>query len=147
MRITHALVVCAACLTMTAAEQKMKVKDLPAPVQQTVQDETRNAQLLGVSKEVEGGKTMYEIETKVGGMTRDLLVDAAGKVVEVEQEVAMDTVPAAARTAIEGYAKGGKVVKVESVTKGSVVSYEAAVSKGGKKSEVAVTADGTIKKN
>ncbi len=147
MRLTHVLFVCAACLALTAAEQKMKVKDLPAAVQKTVQDETKNAQLIGVSKEVEGGKTMYEVETKVSGKTRDLLVDASGTVVEVEQEVAMDTVPVAAKTAIEGYAKGGKVLKVESVTKGSAVSYEAAVSKGGNKSEVAVAADGTIKKN
>jgi hypothetical protein len=32
------------------------------------------------------------------------------------------------------------------VTKGSVVSYEAVVSKNGKKTEVAVAADGTLKK-
>ena len=109
MKTKYALFVCAACLALTAAEQKMKVKDLPAAVQKTVADETKNAQLIGVSKEVEGGKTMYEVETRVSGKTRDLLVDAEGTVVEVEQEVALDTVPAAAKTAVEGYAKGGKV--------------------------------------
>jgi hypothetical protein len=42
--------------------------------------------------------------------------------------------------------KTGKILKVESVTEGSVVSYEAVIQKGIKKSEVAVNADGTMKK-
>jgi uncharacterized membrane protein YdfJ with MMPL/SSD domain len=50
------------------------------------------------------------------------------------------------KAAIQKAAQNGKVLKVETVTKGSAVSYEAVVSKNGKKSEVAVEADGTIKK-
>jgi hypothetical protein len=37
-------------------------------------------------------------------------------------------------------------VKLETITQGSVVSYEAVVEKGGKKSEVAVDADGSLKR-
>jgi hypothetical protein len=52
--------------------------------------------------QIEGGKTMYEVETTVGGT----------------------------------------VGKVETVTKGKTVTYEAVVEKNGKKTEVAVNAAG-----
>lgn len=67
-----------------AAEKKVKLAELPARVQKTVQEQTKNAQLKGLSKEVENGKTFYEIETIVNGKSRDLLVDPSGQIVEVE---------------------------------------------------------------
>jgi hypothetical protein len=130
-----------------AAEKKVQMKDLPAPVQKTVQEQTRNAELKGLSREIEHGKTFYEAETMANGKSRDVLIDPTGAVVEVEEAVAIESVPGPAKTAIEKYAQGGKILKVESVTKGSAVSYEATVNKGGKRSEIAVEADGTKKKD
>ena len=129
-----------------AAEKKVKMQDLPAAVQKTVQEQTKNATLKGLSKEVESGKTMYEVETVANGKSRDLLVDPTGAIVEVEEEATLDSIPAPAKAAFEKAAANGKILKVETVTKGSAVSYEAVVSKNGKKHEVAVEADGTIKK-
>ena len=134
-------------LMALAAEKPVKMKDLPAAVQKTVQEQTKGAELKGLSREVENGKTFYEAETKVSGKTRDVLIDPTGAVVEVEEEVALETIPAAAKAAIEKYAQGGKTVLVETVTKGGEVSYEAHVRKNGKTSEVKVAADGAIKKD
>ena len=130
-------------LTVSAAEKKMKIQDLPPAVQQTVKDQTKNATLVGVTKEVEKGKTQYELETKANGKTRDLIIDESGAIVLVEQEVTLDSIPAPAKAAIEKKAAGGKITKVETLTKGNTVTYEAALQKGLKKSEVTVTADGT----
>jgi uncharacterized membrane protein YkoI len=137
-----ALLACSAI----AAERSVKMKDLPAPVQKTVQEQTKNAELKGLSKEVENGKTFYEAETRVNGKSRDILIDPTGAVVEVEEETTLDSVPAPVKATLEKAAQTGKILKVETVTKGNAVSYEAVVSKNGKKSEVAVDADGTIKK-
>ena len=125
------------------ADKKLQVKDLPAAVQKTVQEQTKDATLVGVSSEKEGGKTVYELETKANGKTRDLLIDAAGKVIEVEQEVSIDSVPPAVKTALEAR---GKVLKVETLTKGTTVSYEAQIENKGKKSEVAVDGNGKAPK-
>jgi uncharacterized membrane protein YkoI len=112
----------------------------PAAVRSTIEAETRNATLKGVSKETEHGKVQYEVETLVGGKSRDLLVDPSGKVIEVEEEVAIDSAPAAVQAALNAR---GKVLKLERVTRGSTTSYEASVSsKNGKKSSVALDADG-----
>ena len=126
------------------AESKVKVEDLPAAVQKTVKEQTQNAKLVGLGKEKEGGKTVYELETMINGKSRDLMIDSTGAILSVEDEIALDSIPAAAKKAIQQKVAGGKITKVETVTKGSEVSYEAAyTSKSGKKAECGVNADGS----
>lgn len=136
-----------AAAALYAADTKVKLEDLPSSVQIAVKEQTKAATLAGLSKEVENGKTMYEVETKVDGRSRDLMLNEAGKVVSVEEEIDLDSIPAPAKAAIQKRAAGGTVEKVEKVTEGSKVSYEAALkSKRGKKSEAAVNADGSTHK-
>lgn len=124
---------------VVTADQKLQMKDLPPAVQKAVQAQTSGAEVKGLSKEVEHGQTFYEAETIVNGHSRDLLFDAAGQLVEVEEGVALDAVPAPVRTALERH---GRVLKVESVTKKGVVTYEAQVERNGKKREISVDATG-----
>jgi hypothetical protein len=146
-RVRATLVTCALLTAGTAlAEDKLQLKDLPAAVQKTVQEETKNATLIGIEKETEQGRTVYEIETKRDGRARDLLVDTTGAIVEVEEEMSLANVPDAARAAIERLAAGGKVEKVESVTRGTTVDYEATINKSGKRTETTVTSAGVLKK-
>jgi uncharacterized membrane protein YkoI len=134
-------------LAPLGAEQKLKLQDLPPAVRQTVEQQTRNATLAGLSKEVEQGKTVFELETKkADGKSRDLMIDSAGVVLSVEEEVTVDSLPAAARAALEKAAAGGKIARVETLTEGEAVSYEASIDKKGKKSSVTVKADGTLTK-
>lgn len=125
---------------ISAQDKKVQLKNLPAAVQRAVQDQTKGATLVGFSEEREDGKAFYEVETKVNGHTRDLRFDSAGVLLEVEEEIASTALPAAVQSSLSTH---GKVLKVESVTKGSTVTYEAQVEKNGKKSEVVVDAKGT----
>ncbi|MEO8679548.1 MAG: hypothetical protein ABI665_10910 [Vicinamibacterales bacterium] len=93
--------------TTASAEQKLKMSDLPAAVQATVKAETVNATVLGISKETEKGETVFEVETKVVAKTRDFVVDAAGKVIEVEEETDLASVPAAVKATIDKQSEGG----------------------------------------
>ena len=129
-----------------AAEQKIKLSDLPAAVQATVKAETANATVLGISKEAEKGKTVFEVETKVGTKTRDFVVDAAGKVIDVEEETDLASVPAAVKATIDKQSAGGTVTRIEKATQGTTVSYEVGLKKNGKNSEFTVNADGSLHK-
>src|SRR5882757_9085392 len=104
-----------------AAEKKIQAKDLPPAVQKAVQDATRGATIKGYAREVEGGKTMFEVETSVNGQSRDLLFDANGTLVEVEEATNLDAVPAAVKAAFESR---GHVLTIEQVTRGKSVTYE-----------------------
>ena len=126
------------------AESTMKLSDLPPAVQATVKEQTKTAKIVSIGKETEKGKTMYEVESMVNGKSRDLMVDTAGKLVSVEEETTLDAIPAAAREAILKKAGNAKIKKVEILTQGTSVSYEASYTgKLGKTAEVGVNADGT----
>ena len=128
---------------VSAAEKRVKMESLPPAVQKTVQEQSKGGTIRGLAEEIEGGKTFYEAELKVNGHNKDLLIDASGAVVEIEEEVALDSVPAAAKAAIEKGAGKGKIATVESVTKdNAIVAYEAKIKTAGKSSEVRVTPDG-----
>ena len=127
----------------------LKLQDLPAAVQKTVSDTLKGGEIKSISKEVEKGVTQYEVETMLNGKHRDFNVDAKGKLIVVEQEIDLASVPAAAKAAIEKKAAGGKVGMVESVDKGDgAILYEAAyTTKSGKKGSILVRADGTETKD
>ena len=128
-----------------AAEKSLQLKDLPAAVQITVQDTLKGGEIKNISKEKEKGVTQYEVETMLNGKHRDFEVDSKGTLVVVEEETAIDSVPAAAKAAILKKVGTGKLGTVETFTKpGSEAMYEAAfTTKAGKKQEVLVKADGT----
>ncbi len=131
------------CLSAAASEKKVKMQDLPPAVQATVKAQTQGATLLGLNMEVENGKTEYEAETKVNGHARDIQIDPAGKIVAIEEEVPFEVIPPAAKAGLTKLSAGGKIQKVESVTKGTTVTYEAVVTKSGKRSEIVVSKDGS----
>src|SRR5258708_11435625 len=126
-----------------AQEKKIERPDLPPAVEKTVAAQSKGATIRGFSKEMEKGKTSYEVQMTVNGHTKDLEVDESGVVIEVEEQVALEALPTEARIALQAKAGKGRITKVESITKkGRLVAYEAQVDTDGKKSEVQVGADG-----
>jgi len=139
------LLLCAAVFA-AGTEKKIKMKDLPPAVQATVKTLTTNATLAGLAKEVENGKTMYEAELKVNGHTKDVTMDETGKIVTTEEEVAIASIPDAARSAIQKAAGKNTIVRLEEVKTNGTTFYEALVKHGLKKSEIKVDAAGNTVK-
>jgi uncharacterized membrane protein YkoI len=126
-------------------EKSVKMKDLPAAVQQTVREQSKGAVIRGLAQETENGETNYEVELRVNGHNKDVLISPTGAVVEIEEQVMLSSLPSAAKTAIEQKAGGGKIVMVESLTKNNtVVSYEAHVRRAGKSREIKVSPEGQL---
>ena len=126
-------------LSVLAAEKKIKRSDLPPAVEKTAAALGGDATIRGFSEEKENGNTFYEAEMTVNGHSRDVLMDAGGVIVEVEEQVAMDSLPTDVQDALHAKAGKGKIVTVESITKhDKLVAYEAAVLTKGKRSEVQV---------
>jgi hypothetical protein len=133
------LVALAADLSASAQEKRISKSELPEAVQKRVEEQSRNATVRGFSKEIEGGKTYYEVELSVSGHSKDVLMDPSGEVVEVEEEVALSLLPPTVSEGLQKKAGSGKIVKVESLTKhGTLVAYEAQVRTGNTHSEVQV---------
>ena len=129
------------CLSppVLAAEKKIKRSDLPLAVEKTVAAQSLGATVQGFSEERENGQIFYDAEMTVNGHNRDVLMDAAGRIVEVEEQVPVGSLPTDVQGALNAKAGKGKVVTVETITKHDrLVAYEAAVLTNGKRSEIQV---------
>ena len=71
------------------------------------------------------------------------MFDGAGKAVTIEDEVAIESIPAGARDAIHKFVAKGQLIRVEAVTENGNTFYEAQVKKGLRKVETKVNADGS----
>jgi uncharacterized membrane protein YkoI len=129
--------------TASAQEKKIKRSDLPPAVEKTVAAQSEGATIKGFSTEKEKGQTLYEVELMVNGHSKDISMAADGSIVEVEEQVVLDSLSADVKAGLQAKAGKGKILKVESLTKkGKLVAYEAQVDTNGKKSEVQVGPDG-----
>jgi len=126
-----------------AQEKKLKKEDLPAAVQKTADEQSKGATVKGYSTEKEDGKTIYEVQLTVNGKNRDVSIDSAGVLMEIEDQVDMASLSDAVQAGLKKKAGAGKILSVEALTKkGKIVAYEAVVETAGKKKEVQVGPDG-----
>jgi hypothetical protein len=129
--------------SVTAQEKKINRSDLPPAVEKTVAAQSSGATIRGFSTEKEKGQTLYEVEMTVNGHSKDISMTTDGSIVEVEEQVALDSLSPEVKAGLQAKAGKGKILKVESLTKkDKLVAYEARVETNGKKSEVQVGPDG-----
>jgi hypothetical protein len=129
--------------TAAAQEKKIKRSDLPPAVEKTVVEQSAGATIRGFSTEKEKGQTLYEVKMAVNGHSKDISMTADGSIVEIEEQVSLDSLSPEVKAGLQAKARKGKILKVESLTKkDKLVAYEAQVETNGKKSEVQVGPDG-----
>jgi hypothetical protein len=127
----------------TAQEKKITKADLPEAVQKTVDAQSQGATIRGFSTKIENGKRIYEAELTVNGHGKDISMDKEGNIIEIEEEVSLDSLPQAVCDGLAHAAGSGTITKVEAVTKNNkLVAYEAGVKTGAKHSEIQVGPDG-----
>jgi uncharacterized membrane protein YkoI len=129
--------------TVSAQERKLKREELPPAVEKTVARESEGATINGFATEIEKGKRLYEVELTISGHSKDISMDKNGNIVEVEEEVSMDSLPSAVQNVLRKKAGAGTIGKIESLTRnGKLVAYEAHVKTGAKSSEIQVGPNG-----
>ena len=126
-----------------AQEKKIRREQLPPAVEKTVAKESEGVTIKGLTTEVEHGQKLYEVSLDMNGHGKDILIDKNGNVVEVEEQVSLDSLPPAVQKALKQVAGKGTITVIESLTKnGTLVAYEAQIKHGKKRSEVQVGPNG-----
>jgi hypothetical protein len=91
-------------LPVLAQEKKIKRAELPASVEKTVVAQSQGATIRGFSEEKESGQTFYEVEMMVDGHSKDVLMSTDGAVVEVEEQVRLDSLTPAVQEGLQAKA-------------------------------------------
>lgn len=138
------IVTAALCVApASVAETRIDRSTLPPAVEKTVQQQAQGATIKGFTTEIENGVFEYEAEMIVNGHSKDIAIAKDGTLLEVEEEVAINSLPAAVQKALTTKAAGAKITKVETlIRKGKLVAYEATTQKGTKKGEIQVGPNG-----
>ena len=100
-----------------AQDKKLKRSELPPAVGKTADAQSVGATVRGYSSETEDGQLSYEVALMMHGRTRDVSIAPDGTLLEIEEQVSLDSLPAAVRAGLIQAAGAGKIGKVESLTK------------------------------
>src|SRR5205085_8138687 len=100
-----------------AQDRKIARKNLPRAVEATVARESKGAKIKGIGTEKEGGVLVYELELVADGLSRDMLIDKRGNIIEVEQEVSMDSLSDDVKAGLNTAAGKGTITKGVSLSK------------------------------
>ena|SRR6201996_4934077 len=95
-----------AVTSVSIAERRITKSDLPAPVQQTADAQSAGAAIVGYAKDIEERKVEYEVQLMVDGHTKDVTIDPQGNLLEVEEQVQTDALPASVLSGL--HAQAGK---------------------------------------
>jgi len=127
-------------------DQTIDLKVLPAAVLKAFKAAYPNAVIKGASKEVEKGVTQYEVESVDGNLNRDLLYLADGKVIEIEETIAPENLPAPVKQTLAKDYAGAKVLKAEILTKDGAKLYELSIEFKGQKMGLTIDPQGKVVK-
>jgi hypothetical protein len=127
-------------LVTKAADPAAKV---PAPILAAFKQAYPNATIKAAAKEMENGKIEWEVESIDNGLARDLVYNPDGTVVEIEEQVAPASLPAAVTDAIKVKYPKATITKAEKLMKGAALTYEMALTGAAVKS-IEITPDGKI---
>jgi hypothetical protein len=140
------VVIAAALLAASVASaeaRKVKKADLPDEVRKTAERESQGARVVAYWQDDDDGTSIYEVDLKVNGHDKGVLIGPDGDVLAVQEDVAWDDLDPAVQEGIRNLADGGRIGKAHSVSQGgSVVGYGADVERDGQTIHVQVGPDG-----
>jgi len=120
-------------------ERKVTEKQVPKPVLDALKKQSAGAPLTEIEEENEHGTTFYEAQWKGEHGRVEALVTATGDLVEIEEEIASERIPAAALAAAQKQAGAGASMRWEKKTQ---ILYEVKFKKGDTYHELLLTPDG-----
>ncbi len=116
---------------------------LPSAVLSAFKSAYPAAVIKHTSKEQEGGKTVYEIESLDRGVNRDLLYAPDGTVIECEEQIRETDLPTPVAEAVKRLYPHATIAKAERTTRGDTLQYDLAL-RGAPRAEVSLLPDGTL---
>jgi hypothetical protein len=132
----------AGAASVSAQDQEISCDDTPGAVRAAFEKAYPKATINACAKEVEAGETVYEIASKDGEAGRDVLFRADGRLILVEETVALGDIPDPVRQALHTGYPDGMVTLAEKIMRDATVLYEFRVEGRGGLEEIVFDSSG-----
>ena len=136
LAISGILAILASTASGLAEEQEISCNAVPAAVRAAFEKVFPKATIKECAKEVEKGKTAYEISSTEGGTRRDVLFYADGRLIVIEEAIPVESTPDPVQQAVRKMYPGGEIALAEKITRDGAVLYEFRVKHRGKHVEI-----------
>lgn len=127
-----------------ANEEKVPLDKVPPAVTRAVKARFPGATLKQAEKEVDDGKTIYEINLEHAGSKIDVSLQEDGTIVSIEKEIAAAALPKPVSDALGVKYPKGTIKKAEDVTEDGKHLFEVILNVGDKQREVVLDPSGKI---
>ncbi|HWY74462.1 MAG TPA: PepSY-like domain-containing protein [Verrucomicrobiae bacterium] len=129
-------------------EETIPLEKVPKKVKATLAKYAADTEVKHVEKGDQDGKMVYEFDVEQGAHKFEVAISAKGKFMGTEEDVEFKSLPEAAQKSLTQQANGGQITGCEkAIDAKNRVSYEAEISKDGKKFEVSVDPEGKVVKD
>jgi hypothetical protein len=144
--VTVALALVAALSLSVCAEESEGVTkdDIPAVVLKAFQKANPDIRVEGYDMEELDGKVVYEIETRKGDADRDFVYLEDGTLLQVEEEMAVESLPRVVADAVMKAHPKGEIDEAEKITRGATVEYAVVVEVNDDEFDLLVSSDGKV---
>jgi uncharacterized membrane protein YkoI len=135
------------CAKMEAREapaEKVSLSQVPEPAKAEIEKLTAGGEIMSIEKETEKGKTIYDVEAKVGDKDVEYDVAECGTVLTSEESVPFDSLPADVKTASEKYFGSAQGLKASKEMEKGKTFYEVEGTKAGSKVTLKLSEKGKI---
>jgi uncharacterized membrane protein YkoI len=126
-------------------EDAVSMDKVPQAAKDALEQYASESDVKGVEKGDQDGTKVYEFDITQGARSFELAVTPDGKFMGTEENIQLTDMPEAAQAALKAQTGDGKLSGFEkAVGQNHKTTYEADIEKNGKKTEVAVDADGNV---
>jgi len=131
-----------------AGEKELSKSKVPKAVLEAFEKSYPNAKEMKFENEMFEGKAAYEVEYKDNGKEYEAMYSTDGVLLQKEEEIDVNTLPADVTNAIKKTHPEAKIEEAEKLMKpdGTLTGYEVDIKEGKKKLELEVDAAGKILK-
>ncbi len=128
-----------------ASQQPAEQDVLPAAVAAAFEQANPTLEIVEFEREELDGNVVYEIETRTGEFEKDFVYLEDGTLLQIEEEIAVESLPEPVLAAVMAAHPGAEVDEAEMITTGDVVGYQVDVEVAeDQKFELLVSPDGQI---
>jgi hypothetical protein len=125
-------------------EKQVQRRDIPPAIIDAFRTTYPDAVIKGFSKEFEGGRTFFEVESMNRKKSLDVLYTHDGSVAEIEEGIDAGELPAAVKKTAMTEAGADKIARTEKKTAGSTITYEIGILRGKHIREIVIDEQGNL---